>query len=170
VELQTSALILAVLPAVTNLFTTTEEICGKGSPHMAEQVLDQQRRYGDPTRHHVVLGGLAIVSLIAVAGVWVANLEDGLSAVLSVIFTLLGVLLGLLPWLPLPWRQQGHLLPGAMPVTGQHEHQSCRDVDGPASEVSQRKGTLIVTVHTDAQELVTKVSIVARKLEEGNRP
>lgn len=177
-----------------------------------------QQRYRRQRWSRLIFTGLTVVFLIGVAIVWIANLGSVLAGVLSIVFTLLGILIACLTWRPQP-RVTAPGLAIGVAAGEQGQRPLYEQIDGVALEVDRHKGALVVytskalrgatinlsfgfhnsharvdlaasvvgrrrkgntvyvaifpslepgryTLHTDAREAVTKVSIVPGRVEE----
>jgi len=95
----------------------------------------------------LIFTGLAIVFLIGVAAFWIANLGSVLAGVLSIVFTLLGILIAFLQWRPQP-QLAPELYAGEISANGRSQH-FYEQVEGIMLEASKRKGALVVYTRKD---------------------
>src|SRR6266567_524534 len=119
----------------------------EGSPHMTVQVPGQQQ-YSRRRRKRLVFTGLAVMFLIGVAAIWIANIGSVLSGVFGIVFTLLSMLIAFLQWHPQP-RLEAQMQVGGMAASEQNQQQFYEQIEGVALEVNKRKGALIVYTRKD---------------------
>lgn len=109
---------------------------------MTAPVSDQQRR------KRRIFRGLAIVFLVGVAAIWIVNMGNGLSGVLGIAFTLLGILIAFLQWQPQP-RLEVQMLTGGIATNEPVQQQFYQQIEGLTLEVNKRKGGLVVYTRKD---------------------
>lgn len=113
---------------------------------MTVQMPGQQQKGGRKWRRLLFIG-LVLVFLIGVAIVWIANLGNVLASLLSIVFTLLGILIAFLQWPP-------QVQPAALPATkekapGERSQSFYEQIEGVTPEITKQKGALIVYTQRD---------------------
>ena len=73
----------------------------KGSSQMTVQTPDNQRNRRRRW-HRLLFTGLVVTLLVGVAAIWITSLGSVVAGVLSIAFTLLGLLIAFLQWRPRP--------------------------------------------------------------------
>lgn len=102
---------------------------------MTVQVQNQEHKRRGTWRRFAFIS-LALLLLMGIAVVWIVNVTSVLSSILSVVFTLLGVLLTLLQWPPPPNAQ-------AL-ASGQSRKPFYEEIEGLELAVNKRKGAILI--------------------------
>lgn len=109
---------------------------------MTVQVPDQ-RLYSRRRRKRPVFISLAIVFLVGVAAIWVANLGSILSGILGIVFTLLSILISFLQWQPQA-RLEAQMHAGEISTSERSQQHFYEQIEGVTPEANKRKGALMV--------------------------
>lgn len=184
---------------------------------MTVQAQDQQQ-HSRRGRKRFVLVGITLLLLMGVAAIWIMNVGNVVSGILSIIFTLLGITITLFQWQPHPQLEPRAPIRVIVPDE-LNQQRFYEQIEGMTPEVNKHKGALIIytrkdlrgstinlsfgfnnnnpkadlassvigrkrrgnwiyvavfslldpgnyTIHTDSQEFVTRISILAGRVEE----
>lgn len=109
---------------------------------MTVQVPDPQQD-GRRRRFRLILTSLAIVVLMTIAVIWIANPGSVLASMFGIGSALLGILIAVLQWHPQPRLAAVQVQAAAIPAM-EHGLHSYEQIEGVTLDVTKRKGVLIV--------------------------
>jgi hypothetical protein len=114
---------------------------------MTVQVQDQQQ-YSRGKRKRLALMSIALLLLAGIAVIWIVNATSVLSSILSIVFTLLGVMLTLLQW-PSQSELNSQISAKSPLSSGQSQKHFYEEIEGIDLAVNKRKGALLVYTRKD---------------------
>jgi hypothetical protein len=109
---------------------------------MTVQVPDP-RQVGRRRRFRLALTSLAIVVLMVIAVIWIANPGSTLASMFGIGSALLGILIAVLQWHPQPRLAAVQAQAGAL-LAVEHAQHSYEQIEGVTLDVTKHKGALIV--------------------------
>ncbi len=123
---------------------------------MTVQVPGQQQ-YSRRRWSRLIFTSLAIVFLIGVAAIWIANLGSILAGALGIVFTLLSILIAFLQWHPHP-QLESRVQAGGISANEQSQQQFYEQIEGVTLDVNKRNGTLIIYARKNLRRSTVNLS------------